>query len=260
MPERQDPQDAEALLRDNLGIVDRIVASVCRRNGLTGDDADDFASWTRFRLVENDYAILRKFRGESSLATYLTVVIPMLYREYRVREWGRWRPSAAARGLGPLAERLEMLIYRDGCTFSEAAERIRSAGEEVSDRELADLLSRLPPKHPSRPVSVGSDALDSAPAPSRADERVVGDEADRARRHAVEALFRALERLPDEDRLIVRMRMWEGMSLADIARALNLPQKPLYRRLERILKRLRADLEAQGVTRDFFRGLLEDRG
>lgn len=259
MPEAQDRQDLEALLRDNLEIVNRIVASVCHRNGLHGDDADEFRSWTYLRLVDDDYAILRKFRGESALATYLTVVIAMLFREYRVREWGRWRSSAAAQRLGPLAERLEMLIYRDGHTFSQAAEMIRSEGVEVSDRELADLLAQLPPKHPSRPVSVGSDALDSAPAPSRADERVEGDETDRARRHAEAALFRALERLPDQDRLIVRMWVWEDLSIADIARALVLPQKPLYRRLERIFKRLRADLEAEGVTRDFFRGLLEDR-
>jgi DNA-directed RNA polymerase specialized sigma24 family protein len=45
------------------------------------------------------------------------------------------------------------------------------------------------------------------------------------------------------------MRYWEGTSVADIARALGLPQKPLYRRLERALAALRAALEAAGVSR-----------
>src|SRR5215213_773629 len=142
----EDRQDPEALLRDNLPTVDRIVASLCRRHGLSGDDADDFRSWVYLQLVEDDYAILRKFRGESSLATYLTVVIAMLFREYRVREWGRWRPSAIARRLGPLAVRLEMLVFRDGCTLSQAGEVLRSEGEKVSDRELADILAQLPPR------------------------------------------------------------------------------------------------------------------
>lgn len=258
MPEAQDRQDLEALLRDNLGIVDRTAASLCRRHGLTGDDADDFVSWTHLRLVEDDYAILRKFRGESSLPTYLTVVITMLFREYRVREWGRWRPSAAARRLGPLAVRLETLIYRDRCTLAQAAQVLRSEGEDVSDRQLTDLLAQLPPKRLPRAESAGSDALEAAPAASTADERVTGDEADRERRRIEEALFRALDSLAPEDRLIVRMWIWDRTSVADIARALNLPQKPLYRRIERALKRLRSHLEAEGVTPDSVRGLLEE--
>ena len=39
------------------------------------------------------------------------------------------------------------------------------------------------------------------------------------------------------------------MGIADIARALNLKQKPLYRRLDRLLQRLRAALEAAGIDR-----------
>ena len=257
MPERQEP---EALLRDNLGTVDRIAASLCRRHGLGGDEADDFASWTRLRLVEDDYAALRKFRGESSLSTYLTVVVSMLFREYRVREWGRWRPSAAARRLGPPAPRLELLVHRDGLPLAQAGEVLRSAGEtELTDRELAALLSRLPPRRPLRPVRADPDALALAESPARADERVLEEEEDRARRETEEALHRSLERLPAEDRLIVRMRIWEEMSVADIGRGLDLPQKPLYRRLERAYRRLREQLEAAGISREHVRGLLEER-
>jgi RNA polymerase sigma factor (sigma-70 family) len=257
MPETQDRQALEALLRDNLGLVDRIAASLCRRHGLAGDEADDFVSWTHSRLVEDDYATLRKFRGESALATYLTVVIGMLFREYRVREWGRWRPSAAARRLGRLAMRLETLIYRDKCTFAQAGQVLRSEGEDVSDRQLIELLAQIPPKRLPRPLSVGSETLEATPAPSTADERVAGDEADRERLRIEAALFRALDSLPSEDRLIVQMWVWEEMSVADVARALNLPQKPLYRRIERALKQLRSHLEAEGVTLDSVRRLLE---
>lgn len=255
-----DRQDLEALLRDNLGTVDRIVASLCRRNGLSGDDADDFASWVRMRLVENDYAILGKFRGESQLSTYLTVVISMLFREYRVREWGRWRPSAAAKGLGVVAIRLEMLVYRDGHTLAQAAQVLRSRdGVTLSDRELAALLAQLKPKRPPGPPEVGADALAAVPAEARADDLVAGDEADRERRRIEEALRHSLESLSGEDRMMVRMRFWEGMSVADIGRALNLPQKPLYRRLERAFSRLRQELDARGVTIEQVRELLRGR-
>ena len=79
----------------------------------------------RLRFIENDYAAIRKFRGESSLGTYLTVVVAMLVRDYRVQRWGRWRPSAAARRLGDVAVRLETLVRRNGQAVHEAAETLR---------------------------------------------------------------------------------------------------------------------------------------
>lgn len=247
MPERQ---KLEALLQENLDTVDRIVASLCRRHDLTGDGADDFASWVRLRLVQDDYAILGKFRGESSLATYLTVVISMLLREYRVKEWGRWRPSAAARRLGPTAIRLETLVYRDGCSLAQAEEMLRSAGEALSGRELAELLGRLPPRGQPRPRPADPEVLSRLPSPEGADGRVLAAEADARRREVEAALHEALLRLDTEDRVIVRLRIWESLSVADVARALGLPQKPLYRRLERILAELRRSLDDAGVRRE----------
>src|SRR5215212_7376883 len=103
----------EAMFLANLSLIDRIIAVTARRNALGGADAEDFGAWTKGRLVEGDYAILRKFNQRSSLATYLTVVITNLLRDYRNSRWGRWRPSAEARRCGPVAVRLEELLYRD---------------------------------------------------------------------------------------------------------------------------------------------------
>jgi RNA polymerase sigma-70 factor (ECF subfamily) len=38
------------------------------------EDIEDLAAEVMLRIVANDYAVLRQFRGESSLATYLTVI------------------------------------------------------------------------------------------------------------------------------------------------------------------------------------------
>src|SRR5688572_6731090 len=99
------PQSPESLFLDNLSLIERLAGAVARRQGIRGAEVDDFVSGVKLRLVEDDYAVLRKFRGESTLATYLAVVIAMLAREQRVQQLGRWRPSAVARQLGPLAVR-----------------------------------------------------------------------------------------------------------------------------------------------------------
>ena len=41
---------------------------------LSGDDADDFVADIFVAIVADDFAVLRRFRGKSSLATYLTVI------------------------------------------------------------------------------------------------------------------------------------------------------------------------------------------
>jgi len=251
---------AEALFLQNLAWIERVCASLCRRHGIAGDDADELASWARASLIDDDYAIVRKFRGESAFTTYLTVVLSTLFSAWRVREHGRWRPSSAARREGPLAVRLEAMVHRDGLRLEEASERLRTAGETtLSDRELAALLARLPAHSLPRPVSAAAEVLEATPAPAAAaDLRALEGEAEVRRRRGEEALRRALETLAAEDRVVVRMRFWEALSVADVARALGVAQKPLYRRLERALARLRRELEGAGLSREHVRELLED--
>jgi RNA polymerase sigma factor (sigma-70 family) len=252
-----DRQKAEALFLTNLEWVERSVASLCRRYGLGGDEVDDVASWVKLKLIEDDYAALRKFRGDSSIRTYLVVVVAALFRDYRASNWGRWRPSAAALRGGPLAVRLETLVYRDGCTLDQAGRILRDSGAtDLPDRSLAALLAQLPVRGPLRPYEAGEAPLEGVSGNSFAEDAVDTDEAEHARSRVFDALNRALLRLPPEDRLIVRLHYWKGLSVADVSRALKLPQKPLYRRIEGILKQLRRALLAEGVQPEQMREFL----
>ncbi|MBW3572131.1 MAG: sigma-70 family RNA polymerase sigma factor [Gemmatimonadetes bacterium] len=254
VPERQ---KAEALFLANLEWIERSAASLCRRYGLAGAEAEDVCSWVKLRLMEDDYAPLRKFRGDSSIRTYLVVVVAALFRDYRAGHWGRWRPSAAALRAGPVAVRLETLVYRDGCTLDQAARTLRASGEtEMTDGQLAAALAALPVRGPLRPSPAGDAPLAALPAASSAEERVAEQEAEQTRRTVLGALERVMARLPDEDRLIIHLVYWKGSSVADVARALDLPQKPLYRRIERILGQLRRELPAEGVQPEHLRDFL----
>ena len=51
---------------------------------------------------------------------------------------------------------------------------------------------------------------------------------DDARARLAVALPQAMNELPDEDRVITRMRFWNAISVADIARLLRIDQKPLF--------------------------------
>ena len=77
--------DPRQLYVEHLDTINRIAESLCRRNGVQSADAEDFASEVRLKLLQDDHAVLRKYRGASSPATFLTVVISHQFQDYRIR-------------------------------------------------------------------------------------------------------------------------------------------------------------------------------
>jgi RNA polymerase sigma factor (sigma-70 family) len=256
-----DPQNSEILFLEHLGWIDRVSAMTCSKYGVWGPEAEDFASFIRIKLMEDDYAVIRKFRGEAGLKTYLATVVVRQFHDYWRERRGRWRRSAAAERIGPPAGELEALVYRDGYRLDQAGEKLRTAGRTtLTDTELARLLERLPPRTPLRPVEVPPDAvLDATEGTFRADERVAAVEAEGERKRVTDALQRAMARLDVEDRLIARLHFQDGRTLAHVARALNLEQKPLYRRVERLRARLQSYMGEEGVQRGDVNEFLSER-
>lgn len=240
------PPGPEAVFLAQLPTIDRILAVIARRHALDAAEGEEFGAWARARLIEDEYAVFRKFGSRSSLATYLTVVIANLFRDYRNANWGRWRPSAVARRLGPIALRLETLVYRDGYAPREAVAMLRSRGVAETESGLRRLLARMPARPVSKAVSLDSIA---EAAPQSADSSLWAAEATRVREATETILHRLLETLPSEDQVIVRMHFWDGVSIADIARTLHTEQRPLYRRLEAIRALLKNGLEQSGIGR-----------
>jgi RNA polymerase sigma factor for flagellar operon FliA len=107
-------------------------------------------------------------------------------------------------------------------------------------------LGALLPQRPAR-TDVSIDKVDTLSSDMVVDPPGLL-EADQQRLAAVEEVIRTLVgSLSPEDATIMRMRFWGGFSIAHIARALRLEQKPLYRRLEHLKSKLRTELEARGV-------------
>src|SRR6185369_4365613 len=139
------PMTREELFLSELATIERVIAWVCARRCLRGADAEDFASTVKLRIIENDYEILGRFEGRSSLRTYLSAVVNHLYLDYQTQRFGKWRPSAEARRLGTVALRLEVLLYRDGLTFEEACGVLQTDYGVAQSREaLHDLSLQLP--------------------------------------------------------------------------------------------------------------------
>lgn len=108
-----------------MGLVVHVInhSAQCRSINLSATDREDLAADVFFAIVDNDMAVLRHFRGKSSLATYLTVVA----RRVVVRKLVEGRNSV------PLGE---MVV--------EAAAEDVNLEQRISDREeVGRLLNEL---------------------------------------------------------------------------------------------------------------------
>jgi RNA polymerase sigma factor (sigma-70 family) len=237
------------ILAANLSLVDRIVDGVCRRARLSGADADDLRGTVHLALVEDDYAILRRYEGRASLATYLSIVAERLLSDWRTHERGRWHASAEATRLGPAGLMLELLVRRDGRTLDEALPILRNVDPSLTRGDLDALLARLPHRQP-RPAAIAFDAVasDRFVARERTDAPVADREARRLSERASGAVRETMAAFTPAERSLLRMRYVAGMPVADISRMTRLPQRPLYRQFEDLLGRLRKALRLAGIS------------
>jgi RNA polymerase sigma factor (sigma-70 family) len=252
-----DRQQAEAVFLDNLPLINAVIGSICSR-GVRPNERDDFRSAALLKLIENDYEVLRRFAGRSQLRTYLTIVFKRVLLDERVRTRGKWHPSAAAKRLGPDAVRLEQLRSRDGLTRHEALQVTAGSRDPDASRWLERLARRLPDR--ARRCIEGEDMLANAPDPRPLpDAYVAMQETVADARRIRKALRRAYAALDPEDQLIVKLRFVDGLKVADIARVLSTDQKALYRRVGRILVRIRHRMQSDGVSEAVARGLTSTR-
>jgi RNA polymerase sigma factor (sigma-70 family) len=234
-----------------LNTLTRVVRDVARARRLSNDDAAEFEQTVHVKLLERKYDVFLRFRGESSLRTYLTAVVTRLFLDWRNSSYGKWRSSAAARRSGPRAVALERLIVRDGYTVNEAVETLRVGGA-TKPEELHRMADQLPGR--TRRRLVGDEDLANLPGPEFVDPVV---ERDRQRAASIirRRLAGALDSLPSEDRLLLRLRYAGAHSVVTISRMLHADPKKVYRRLNRTLRRLRQNISGAGIA-----GQMQPRG
>jgi len=115
-----------------LGLIYHVVHHTAhlRSMPLRPEDVEDLAAEVLLQIVSNDYAVLRQFRGHSSLASYLTVIA----RRICVHELAR---RAAAREVQPRGDGRELAA-------GEPEEPPKAELGLESLEEVQKLLRKLP--------------------------------------------------------------------------------------------------------------------
>lgn len=237
----------------HLSTIQRAIRFCALRSSLRPDHAEDFSSWAMLKLIENDYRVIAEHDGKSSFPAFISVVVHRLLLDYRNAQWGKWRASAKAIRMGDAAVVLEAMLYRDGLTTEEVIPALRRRWPDLTRQDIERLATDLPPRLP-KPRVVGLAAAEHASVET--ENALFSAERESLARSVADVVRRALRAMDSEQRLLLRLRFEGEMSVAEISRALQIDQKPIYRKIERALVAIRKDLQEFGIGDDDLREVL----
>jgi RNA polymerase sigma factor (sigma-70 family) len=250
---------AEAAFLATLPLIRTVTQMVCRRFHVAPSDQGDFASSFLIKLMDNDYAVFRQFRGDSGrcLRTFLYAVACRHLLDIRNREWGKWRPSRLAKRLGSAAVYLEDLIYRRQTPVREAVAMVSNHPRwTLTTTRVRGLYEQLPLRVPRRRAEPLDETVGDVAHARPCDQAARQDDAAGVR----EALLAALRRLDSDERRVLRMRFQQGLSIKQIAAEMGADVHALYRRLPKILLRLRCELQDRCLDARHVAALLGELG
>ena len=218
---------AELDLDRYTGEVTKAVAFVAKTFRLSAGEAEELESDMWVRLLDREARVLRSFRGRARIGTYLVKIARNLLLDRRNKEWGRWRPSAAARRTGAVGEALDRLLSRDGWSLDAAEQSLKCSGMVPKGVSLNSLAAVLPVRQKRMFVDV--DVLKSIASNVQEQPGSCSLERVRAAGGLQRALDSVLGTLSAADRQLVAWRFVDGLTIAAIAPLVRVEARTLYR-------------------------------
>lgn len=235
---------ARQLYLGNLDVIDKAARLVSRNRGHSPEDTEDFCQEARLYLLEKP-SVLLGYQQKSSLLGYLILVLGNFALDIYRRQSGKWHTCAEAKRLGPEAEALETLRYRDNKPLELALEELLRKFPDLSREQALRLDEKLKPR--SLRQWVGDAPLEKMAAPSHADDDVEQHELESIERRVKKALDEALDELPDFDRVMVKSIFGHNLAIKDFAALHGLKPRQGYSHFDRLRAGLRHKLEKLGI-------------
>lgn len=230
-----------------------VIFDVVRRLEPDPDGVADCFQFVCERLCEARFRRLLKFTpgGPAKFSTWLRAVVRNLCLDWRRKQFGRRRMFRSIARLSELDQQVFQFVHERGLSESDAlslltadfphltAESVAEAVERVNKTLSSNqnwLLRQRKTISDSAAFEISEVAIkDSAPNP---ETRVIIEEQRRI-------LLRAVNRLETQAKLLIRLRYEEGLTLAQIARLLELGNaQRVDRQIKEILSSLRVEFES----------------
>jgi len=240
-----------------------LILQVARRFESEEERVSDCFLYACAQLSDNSFRRLRSFRpdGPAQFRTWLISVATNLCIDWRRRLSGRLRPIAAVAGLAELDQLVYRLIYVRGMTRGQCLQALAGRYPDLSDSRLAEINARLftllTPRQrwqlSSRSRgSISLDELTQSDADERgfqAEEPGPGPEPLAALEQERELVETALGQLPPRQRLLLRLRYQQDLTLEEVARLARIPDPyRAHREIQAAIEALGAILRSRDAT------------
>jgi DNA-directed RNA polymerase specialized sigma24 family protein len=151
---------------------------------------------------------------------------------------------------------LERLRFRDRLPWGEAIDQVRALPDSsLSRQELERIAGSLTEK--SGRIMVGEEALLRIAVDGSVEERIKNRERAPLAARVHGKLLALLRALPAEDRLVLKLHFQDDFTIAALSLLLRIPQKRLYSRRDKCLKKLRRAFLENGLGLEEVRELLD---
>jgi RNA polymerase sigma factor (sigma-70 family) len=250
----RDPHDAwHAFLEEYAGLI----FQVSRYFEKDLDRASDCFQFVCEKLSEDSFRRLRRFKpgGAASFSTWLRAVVRNLCLDWRRKEYGRPRRFRSIARLSGFDQEVFGCVYERGISAEETLQLLQSKFPEATSERLAGSRERieqvlttrqrwlLSVRFGRRPQGTNTTFEEVEAAPLEIADQRPDPEAKTLLAERKEALDRALAHLSKRDRLLIRLRFEQELTLEQIAKLLALGNaQRADRQIKEILARLREEL------------------
>ena len=218
------------------------------------DNASDCFQFVCEQLIRNRFRRLRQFKtdGTAKFSTWLRAVIRNLCIDWHRKETGRLRPFRSISKLSAFDQQVFRLLYERGVSTEEGLQLLIPAFPNATEERVIEsrqrietgltpqqrwlLSTRVARSHEAAFPADLDDARSNVPDPR------ANPEAQAMLKERYRNLMRKLNRLSDQDRLLVHLRFEQELTLDQIAKLLQLGNaQRVDRQLKQILLQLRQD-------------------
>jgi RNA polymerase sigma factor (sigma-70 family) len=216
-------------------------------------------------IQARDFRVLKEFRGNSKLTTYLTSIISRQAVDQLRRKKGRTRDKERANAFGETGVRTYELIFKNGLSIDDAFHELQS--DSYFDGTLQEFYQmvekirgreRIPSEY--NHIREGFESIETGDLVAKdsrnnPEELAIKNQDEKKLKQVINDVISTLK---GEERMILRMRYpikegEEPMGIEQISLFLGISKKAIYNRLERILKKCKKSIKGKGINiNDFF--------
>ena len=218
-------------------------------------------------LQRDNYRVLKEFKGDARITTYITAIISRHAVDMIRKKLGRSRDKERAKEMGDTGLLIYQRVINENCPISEVLKELQTDhGYKGSMSDLETILQKIKGKNPTPPAANGSNGATGSAVKTGTqvgeNEYIIPDLRgdpqqliieDQRKNKIQEVIHSIITGLDGEERILLRMRFPRGdnekpASTVQVSKILGISQKAVYKRMARLLKKCKDQLNREGVN------------